>query len=336
MEEGIVGGITTKDLAQMCGVSRTTVNRALSGTGRISPDTKERILRVAREHDYRPDLLARGLVKGRTYYIGVVVLDVKNRYFAQMLSTIGTAANKQGYSINIVLHNNDRQMEQNQLMKLAAYHMDGIILSSVNEGEEYRKFLSTLGMPIVSVDNKIADGLPFVSIDQKKAMQEVTALVLEKGYRKLVFVCPPMDARAKENVYVHEERLKGFQEALHEFPEAEAEYLLDWSYLEKAEQLAKSGARVAFVCTSDGFALDIMKRLESIGKKPPVDYGITGFDNIDTLDYVKPRLSTVSNSVDMVAETAVELLMAMIEQEEDEQRVTCHILPHEIVPGETV
>lgn len=208
LEEGIVGGITTKDLAQMCGVSRTTVNRALSGTGRISPDTKERILRVAREHDYRPDLLARGLVKGRTYYIGVVVLDVKNRYFAQMLSTIGTAANKQGYSINIVLHNNDRQMEQNQLMKLAAYHMDGIILSSVNEGEEYRKFLSTLGMPIVSVDNKIADGLPFVSIDQKKAMQEVTALVLEKGYRKLVFVCPPMDARAKENVYVHEERTK--------------------------------------------------------------------------------------------------------------------------------
>lgn len=331
-----MGGITTKDLAQICGVSRTTVNRALSGTGRINPDTKERILSVAREYDYRPDLLARGLVKGRTYYIGVVVLDVKNRYFAQMLSTIGAAADKQGYSINIVLHNNDRKTEQNQLMKLAAYHMDGIILSSVNEGEEYRKFLSTLGMPIVSVDNKIADGLPFVSIDQKKAMEEVTAHVLEKGYRKLVFVCPPMDAREKENVYVHEERLKGFQEALHEFPEAEAEYLLDWSYLEKAEQLAKSGARVAFVCTSDGFALDIMKRLESIGKKAPVDYGITGFDNIDTLDYVKPRLSTVSNSVDMVAETAVELLMALIEQEKDRQHAVFHILPHEIVPGETV
>lgn len=333
-------GITTKDLAQMCGVSRTTVNRALSGTGRISQDTKERILRVAREYDYQPDLLARGLVKGRTYYIGVVVLDVKNRYFAQMLSTIGAEANKQGYSINIVLHNNDRQMEQNQLMKLSAYHMDGIILSSVNEGEEYRKFLSTLGMPIVSVDNKIAEGLPFVSIDQKKAMKEETVLVLKKGYRKVVFVCPPMDAGIKENVYVHKERLKGFQEALQEFPEAEAEYLLDWSYLERAELLAESGEKVAFVCTSDGFALDIMKRLESRGKRPPLDYGITGFDNIDTLDYVKPRLSTVSNSVDTVAATAVGLLMNMIEQQADEQtegqHEICRILPYEIVPGETV
>ena len=77
--------ITTKDLAQLCGVSRTTIHRALNGTGRIKPETKEMILQVAKEHGYRPDLLATGLAKGQTYNIGVVVLDVKNRYFAQML-----------------------------------------------------------------------------------------------------------------------------------------------------------------------------------------------------------------------------------------------------------
>ena len=97
-------GITTKDLAQLCGVSRTTVHRALYGGGRIHPDTKEMILRVAREHDYRPDLLARGLVKGRTYYIGVVVMDVKNRYFSAMLSAISREATSRGYNINIALH----------------------------------------------------------------------------------------------------------------------------------------------------------------------------------------------------------------------------------------
>lgn len=73
--------ITTKDLAQLCGVSRTTIHRALNGTGRIKPETKEMILQVAKEHGYRPDLLATGLAKGQTYNIGVVVLDVKNRYF---------------------------------------------------------------------------------------------------------------------------------------------------------------------------------------------------------------------------------------------------------------
>ena len=127
-------GITTKDLAQLCGVSRTTVHRALYGGGRIHPDTKEMILRVAKEHDYRPDLLARGLVKGRTYYIGVVVMDVRNRYFAGMLSAIGREAAQHGYNINITLHDNNRKFEQDQLTRLSSYRMDGIILSSVNEG----------------------------------------------------------------------------------------------------------------------------------------------------------------------------------------------------------
>ena len=75
--------ITTKDLAQLCGVSRTTIHRALNGTGRIKPETKEMILQVAKEHGYRPDLLATGLAKGQTYNIGVVVLDVKQGDSAQ-------------------------------------------------------------------------------------------------------------------------------------------------------------------------------------------------------------------------------------------------------------
>ena len=99
--------ITTKDLAQLCGVSRTTIHRALNGTGRIKPETKEMILQVAKEHGYRPDLLATGLAKGQTYNIGVVVLDVKNRYFAQMLSTISTEAYARGYGVNITLHGGD-------------------------------------------------------------------------------------------------------------------------------------------------------------------------------------------------------------------------------------
>lgn len=131
----------------MCGVSRTTVHRALNGVGRIHPDTKEKILRVAKEYDYRPDLLARGLVKGKTCNIGIVVLDVRNRYFAEMLSVIGTEANERGYCMNIMLHNNDRDLEREQMTRLAAYHMDGIILSSVNEGEEYRQFLDSLNVP---------------------------------------------------------------------------------------------------------------------------------------------------------------------------------------------
>lgn len=332
-------GITTKDLARLCGVSRTTVHRALSGQGRINPDTKELILQTAREHDYRPDLLARGLVKGRTYYIGVVVLDVKNRYFAQMLSAVGAEAAKYGYCINITLHDGSKKTEKEQLLKLSAYHMDGILLSSVNEGEEYRRFLKSLGMPVVSVDNRIAPGIPFVGIDQKNAMREAAKKVLEKGYQRLVFVCPPLDKKEKENTYVHRERLKGFQEAAALYPDCRVEYIFTWDYLERAAALAKEEIRTAFVCTADIFALNIMKTLKQEGKRTPVDYGITGFDNLDILDFVTPRLVTVSNQAEAVAVEAVRLLMELIEKEENpwkREETYQRLLPYDLIAGETI
>lgn len=327
-------GITTKDLAQLCGVSRTTVHRALSGVGRINPDTKELILRTAKEHDYRPDLLARGLVKGRTYNIGIVVLDVENRYFAEMLGVIGAEMNRRGYCMNIMLHGDDRELEQKQLMRLAAYHVDGLIVSSVNEGEEYREFLTGLGVPVVSVDNRIADGIPFVGIDQRAAMREVTGRVLEREYERVVYVCPPLAAKGIRNVSVHEERLVGFYEACGACPQIQTVCLNDWSYLEHVKEQLADGKRTAFLCTADSFALEIMKRLRADGLEAPRDYGITGFDNIDTLEYVSPRLMTVSNSVGAVATAAVGLLFRLMESENTVEDSV--ILPHEIVAGETI
>lgn len=333
-------GITTKDLAQICGVSRTTVHRALHGTGRINPDTKEMILRVAKENDYRPDLLARGLVKGQTFYIGVVVLDVKSRYFAQMLHTIGAEANKKGYFVNITLHGDDKETEQNQLTRLADYHVDGIIVSSVNKGDQYKSFLETLDIPVVSVDNKIADGIPFVGIDQKQAMMDATGKVIDRNYKKIVFVCPPIDCAGERNIYVHEERLKGFREMMAQHNNIETGYLMDWNYLEQLDEQIDLEKKTAFVCAADEFALNIMKRLKQRGLSAGTHYGIIGFDNIDILDYVTPRLTTISNSVEEIAVTAVRLLFDLIEKKKDGVVLTTEeinkILPYQFIEGETV
>lgn len=334
-------GITTKDLALICGVSRTTVHRALhEGTGRINPDTKEMILRVAKENGYRPDLLARGLVKGETFNIGVVVLDVKNRYFAELLSTIGTEIGRRGYFVTITLHDNDKETEINQLNRLADYHVDGIIVSSVNEGEDYKNFLYSLNIPVVSVDNKIADGIPFVGIDQRQAMKDATVKVIENRYEKLIFVCPPMEDEGKRNIYVHKERLKGFEDAIEQYQGVEVLYLTNWYYLEHLESVLSAAKKTAFICSADEFALEIMKRLKKIGRKAGTNYGIIGFDNIDILDYVTPRLTTISNSVTEVAETAVTLLFELIARKRGktglEKLEACKILPYQMIEGETI
>lgn len=340
-------GITTNDLAKICGVSRTTILRALNGNGRISPETKEMILRAAKENGYRPDLLARSLVNGKTYNIGVVVLDAKSRYFAEMISWIVNKANKKGYGVSIMLHGAQPKLEKKQLLRLASYRVDGIIVSSVNQGDSYMEFLKSLNTPIVSIDNKIADDIPFVGIEQKNAMKEITELAIDKGIKKIVFVCPPMCEESKENIYVHKERQQGVNEVIKKHADLSLVELLDWTYLEKVEELVEADKKVAFVCTADEFALPIIKRLNSKGKIPGKDYAITGFDNIDILDYISPKLTTVSNAVEEVANTAVNLLFDLMKEKEsigkdklaNEQSWfgnECRMLPYTIISGETL
>lgn len=332
--------ITTKELAQMCGVSRMTVHRALTDTGRINPQTKELILAKAKEYCYRPDLLARGLAKGQTFYIGVVVLDVNNRYFSQLLSAIEMEARKQGYFVNITLHEQNKEMEREQLERLADYHVDGIILSSVNQGEEYKKFLQSLDTPIVTIGNKIADGISFVGIQEKKAAKKAAQVILNKGYEKIIFVCPPLDRRGIDNTYVHQERTDGFLEAVAEWQKERTEIEAvvigeSREYLAKAyAELCSTKKRSAFFCSGDMFALEIMKYMNGKEKVAGKDYGIMGFDGIDTLDYVVPRLNTIYNPVEPVAKEAVKLLFKLINGETDGSETV--MLDCEMVDGETI
>lgn len=327
-------GITTKDLAALCGVSRMTVHRALTDTGRINPQTKEMILQAARENGYRPDLLARGLVKGQTLYIGVVVLDVNNRYFSQMLSAITAQARELGYFVNITLHEKNKEMEREQLERLADYHVDGIILSSVNKGEEYKKFLEELDTPVVSIGNRIAEGIPFVGIREKEAAQAAVERILQAGYQKVVFVCPPLEDSEKENIYVHEERCRGFME---EVRKAGVSYALvgqTEDYLELAySEWENTEQRTAFFCTADMYALQFLKYMEKKGLAAPKDYGLVGFDSTDILAYVAPRITTIYNSVEEVAEEAVALLYDLMQGAKTR---TDRVLGYRVEEGETL
>ena len=110
--------ITVNQIANQCGVSRTTVLRALNG-GSVSKEKKEHILKVARENNYRPNLLARSLNNGRTMSIGVVTINIENIYFVQSLNTINKEADKKGYFTNIVVCDDSLEWEKKLIQGLA-------------------------------------------------------------------------------------------------------------------------------------------------------------------------------------------------------------------------
>ena len=325
--------VTTKDIARICNVSRTTVNRAFNDSGRISEETKKLILDTARELNYRPDLLATSLKNGKTKSIGVVVFDVKNRFFAQMLNAVEAKASNLGYSVNISLHGKDKTKERDMLQRLVDFRADGILLSPVSKDASFASFLKELGRPVVIIGNRINSDIPFVGIDEERAARQAVRKITENGYRRIVFVCPPLVDQGNENIYSHEQRKRGFISEINSLS-IENEIIGSWDYLDRVQRIMRdNGPRTAFFCSGDVYALDIMKTLRNEKLSAGRDYGIMGFDNTDILDYIIPRLSTIDNEIERVAERAVEVLLSLIEGKETAYE---SILPFEIVEGETL
>lgn len=118
--------ITVNQIAEKCGVSRTTVLRALNDRGSVGKETRERILAVAKEYNYRPNLLARSLNHGRTMSLGVVTINIENMYFVQSLNIINKEADKRGYFTNIVVCDESLDWEKKLIQGLADRQMEEI------------------------------------------------------------------------------------------------------------------------------------------------------------------------------------------------------------------
>lgn len=326
--------VTTKDIASICGVSRTTVNRAFTNSGRISEETKQKILAVATELEYRPDLLATGLKSGKTGYLGVVVFDVRNRYFAQMLNAVEVEARKRDYFVNITLHEKNRNLEKELILRLVDYRVEGLILSPVSKGHSFNDFLKKINKPTVIIGNRVGKDIPFVGINEKKAAKDAVKTIVRKGYKQIVFVCPPLAEAEQENIYSHEQREQGFLDEMKNYTDINSAVIRSWDYLKEAEEIInKTSLKTAFFCSGDIFALEIMKYFKQLGKHAKQDYGIMGFDNIDTLNYVMPRLSTIDNVVETVSEKAVDILFKILDGKDVPNKT---IVDHIVVEGETL
>lgn len=310
--------ITVNQIAEKCGVSRTTVLRALNGKGSVGKETKEKILSVAKQYNYRPNLLARSLNHGRTMSLGVVTINVENMYFVQSLNAMNKEADKRGYFTNIVVCDESLEWEKKLIQGLADRQMDGILMSPINKGKQFEEFLLSLHLPIVCIGNQVSDSITTVQVNEMEATMEAVELILSKGYQRIIFVCPPLEVQKEQNIYVHEQRLLGFQTAVKKYPELIASVIGKQNYLSAVKQEIQncSDKKIAFLCSGDSYALDIMRWASQNELSVPKDFGLMGFDDINVLEFISPKLTTVSTNLEGVAKTAVSELIQQIETKE--------------------
>ena len=154
---------TLKDVAKMASVDVSTVSRALNGTGYVHPETKKRILEAVKCLSYRPNMMARGLKKGKKNAIGVVVPNLSMTVFADIIQSITSEAEKAGYSTIIVVTKNDGDVERDALLRLQAGFVDGIIIASSGENQDFLREINSSGIPVVQVIRKNDESLSSVT-----------------------------------------------------------------------------------------------------------------------------------------------------------------------------
>lgn len=279
-------GISTTQLAKICGVSQGTVDRALNNRPGINPDTKAKILAAAKAYGYRPNIHARSMAGGKSMLIGVVVFDLNNPYFSDFLTSITKYCSSKDYSTVVMLTDRDPDREIECIRNLYHMSVDGFVISPVGCGGGYENYLLSLGIPIVTIGNRL-ERIPYVGIDNELAMREATEYVLRHGYDRLIYVQPNLRG---SNTFAQDERLSAFLSCV---TKNQVDYTV--SDLVGAESALIPGHKNALICPTDILAIQLLHTAKVHAA------GIISFDNLRLIDTMGLTLDSVSCDHDLTA-----------------------------------
>lgn len=278
--------ISTKELAEICGVSQGTVDRALNGRPDIKADTKQKILRVAKEYGYREHIGNDDGIKGT---VGIIVFNLNNEYFAKLITELEYVLREMGYGAVVMMTHYDRRCEIECIRNMYNMGVKGIVLFSVNGDEEFRNYLKLLNISIVAVGNNIG-GVPFVGINDRAAMRELTEYVISEGYRELVYFSP---ALKYQDAYAQRARYEGFLSAASG---------VKYTVVTDIDGILPSYSDgTAVICSTDYYAFQVYFKASGVKT--------VGIDNLDAIGKYKLDIDSVDYSVPEIARAAADIIM---------------------------
>lgn len=284
--------ITTTQLARICGVSQGTVDRALHNRDDINPETRARILAIAKEYDYRPNIQMDN--QAGSMLIGVVLFDLFNEYFSKLAMSLVKEARKFGYSIIFQFSEKEENNEKKALEYFDYIGVDGIVLFSVgSDNEEYKNYLYSLKKPIVLIGNKLFD-LPFVGIDDMKAMSDLSRKFAENMPSGDILYFAPVLKKQLHSSNAQRMRLAGFVQAMKTLKKS-------YRIVTDVEELSNCAG---IICATDYYVLQALKHLGN-----PKNVHIAGFDNISVLKDIPVRVLSVEYSTDKIAEETINYIL---------------------------
>lgn len=308
--------ITIIDIARELGLSKSTVSRALAGHPNVHPETRKRVLEVARYHDYQPNLLAKSLIERKTRHLGVVIPDIEKPFFASIVSGIQQVANQTGYRIIITQSNESPEEEVANIEALVLSRVDGLLVCHTRTTTcfDHMFQIHRKGIPITGFA-RVCPGLKIPSVvenDEEGAYRMVSHLI-RGGARRIALLSGPRELTACAL------REKGYLRAL-----AEAGITPDEQWIVNTRFLRQDIAPAldhwleldhppdALFAIYDAGAVQLITQLRARLVDIPEEIQVAGFGNDPVAEFVSPGLTTYAQFPHKIGETACRQMMGLL------------------------
>ena len=326
---------TISDVAKQAGVAVSTASRVLSGKANVSASARKKVLKAAKELQYRPNQLAKSLKIGKTNMVALLVPSIENAIIPEITKGIEDIARQSGYTVVLCNTDEDPKVQAEYIRKLRNQWIDGFLVSSMIGDYQMFKELSAEGVPLVLINRFEDDNeLDAVGVDNFAGAYRATSYLIKTGNKHIAI------AMGSENLRLYRDRLAGYRRALKDFNIPVDEKLIirqengvNGFYAQIKEFLDKGNRFDALFATSDPKAFICMHALQDYGIKIPDEVSVVGFDNVYMSATVNPALTTISQPLYEIGAHAMRKLLNQIEAKRNNEDyvMTLELLPTELI-----
>ena len=324
--------IRMKDIAKDLGLSQATVSKVLRDHPDIGEETRKRVLDRVKELDYQPNSLARSLVTGRSYLIGLVAPSLLHPFFAEIALALSAAIRDKGYSLIVSSSEEDPELEKEEISRLLGRRLDALVIASTGSNMEQLRRMDANGQPYVLIDRDLP-GLAanFVGINDEKAGRLATEHLVDMGCTRIAHI------RGQDNS-TGIGRFEGYRQALRHrgLPYVE-NYVVSRSYVDT--ETTRQGAEAmrlllerdprpdGVFCFNDPLAIGAMTTILEAGLRIPEDIALIGCGNLPNNDWLRVSLSSIDQHSQMIGQRAADLVLNLIETKQPPRAQTIILEP---------
>ncbi|RAK03945.1 LacI family transcriptional regulator [Halanaerobium saccharolyticum] len=306
---------TMEEIAEKAGVSQATVSRVINGHSGVSERKRKLVMEWVRKLDYQPNRTAQSLKNKKSYLIGIIIPEISNPYFSEIIEKVEIEAKNQGYNVIIANSNGNKQTEKNVISSMQSRQIDGLLIAPIDKDSSHIKNLIKKNVFVVMLTQHL-NGFSSVSVSHFNGGFKVAEHFNDLGHQSIAFI-------GNEN----DPKFKGFKKGLSKnglkFDNNNLIEVKSWGGQMSSHEVynslnnfIKSKSRIditGIFAYNDLAAFGAMNALVDNGLKIPNDIAVVGFDNTFIAQELRPTLTSVAQPTGEIGRLSVEILLKKIE-----------------------